>query len=126
MEFIKKNKQPEVIWGTPLLAAVLANGNTQELVEFSKVIAERVGTGDEGLELHFAFKKDGKDLVRISSGPKLENYRINYSLIPSGVLKKDDPGNLFMKSFTVLQLQKMMGLNKNLLRNKIVIIGNSS
>jgi|GEM_PF-6924143 len=121
--YVREDKEEDVVWGTPLLAAVLAKGDAGQLKEFSNRIIKK---SEKGVGLHFTSKEDGKNLVGISSDSKIENYPINYSLIPSGVLKKDDPGNLFMKSFTVFQLQKMMGLNKNILRNKIVIIGNSS
>ncbi len=124
--YIREDKEQDIVWGTPVLATVLASGDARQLTEFSNRIIEGIDKGDDGKDLHFTSKKEGKELVRISSGSKVTNYRINYSLIPPGVLKKEDPGNLFMKAFTVHQLQKMMNLNKNLLRNKIVIIGNSS
>lgn len=124
--YVQEDQQKGVVWGTPLLATVLLQGDSNQLTEFGEQIISTVIKGEPQRGLDFKSRNNGKELITISGGTNYENYRINYSLIPSGVLKKDDPGNLFMKSFTVPQLQKMMGINKNLLRNKIVIIGNTS
>ncbi|BBB91117.1 MAG TPA: CHASE2 domain-containing protein [Methylomusa anaerophila] len=117
------------VWGTPLLAAALGGNAADQLHTLGRQIALAAGNGKNSnlyaVTMHFG-NKEVK--ANFADKTRYENHRIKYYLVPEGVLRKDDPGNLFLKSFKVSGLGKYLSPRGDvpLLRGKIVVVGNSS
>lgn len=121
-----------VVWGTPLLASALGGDAIEQLHAAGGQIAAESAASQSGKikgQYSFTLRYGGRDIkIQFADKQQYEAHRIKYYLLPEGVLKKNDPGNLFLKSFKVSSLGKYMSPQGDMprLRGKIVVVGNSS
>jgi hypothetical protein len=115
-ETINSGGKPGVLWGIPILAAVLAKGDLQQLEDCRKAVLD--GKPQE-IRLHL---KDQKTIGVTTAKEDLYLQRIRFSLIPPDVLAGEAAaGNLGKINIPIEDADLMP---RNTFQDKIVIIGN--
>jgi CHASE2 domain-containing sensor protein len=114
-----QREEMKVLWGLPLLAAVLAQGDIEDLTKMEPKILNNQNMGRVELNL--------SNRARIHlTGEQEDPYyqRIRYRLVPENVLKHKDEGTLGIYENLPLDIASLLGDKTKIFRDKIVIIGN--
>ncbi len=110
----------EIVWGVPLLASVLAEGNVKELNSF---IDEILAGKDTIKKLNLA---SGKKIKLSTLKEDFFFQRIRFTIFHEDVLPGKPEGNLNIKNVININQLKYFENDKEVFKDKIVIIGNSS
>jgi CHASE2 domain-containing sensor protein len=109
--------KPEILWGVPLLIAVLAEGDLEQLENCRNAILARKPVK---FRLHL---KDKKTIGVSTAREDLYLHRIRFALIPQAVFDEGEAagGNL---GYINIPIEKAESMPADTFQGKIVIIGN--
>ena len=114
-ETIKNDNGGNIIWNISFLVAMLDKGKEREIRKFEKTIISGKFHKDHRIEL------DHDRFITISPDrDEIYRNRIRFFLIPKNTLSNYPGGNLFENAYNIDEIKHVS------LKDKIVIIGNSS
>jgi CHASE2 domain-containing sensor protein len=112
---VKNGSDDTILWNMPFLIAMLAEGKEREIKEFGNIIK----AGRFHKAHHFTLDHN-RDITISPERDEIYRNRIRFLLVPQNTLPGHPGGNLFD---TVYQIDEIRHAT---VRDKIVIIGNSS
>jgi CHASE2 domain-containing sensor protein len=130
--YLTEQGEKEILWGVPILAAIVAHGDLSKLDVTAKKIIGKEMDGDLEGEIGALNLDNGKTVTLSLDNTDRYLQRIRFNLIPENSLQRNPgvntkeifPGNLTDITIGYTELEKYR--QSAFLKDKVVFVGNSS